>query len=500
MRKTRYLPILVPLVLIFAFTSCSLIVSSHESPSSSVTVNLPSRSRFMTYRAEEVIQNATSQGTSSSSSSSSSQTTESSGSEGLTLKYNLILATEEGKTYDKITGHEEGPAVFKEVPEGTYKISVQALDPNDNVFATGQSELFQVTGDKESIVDILLYLLKFTVSFDANGGSGSLESLTISGTNQFMVPYIFGIEPPAEYVFTGWALSPSAQKPDYMPGQIIILTEDITLYALWSDINASVSSFAELKSAIESGKRNITLCNDINIDEDFTITASDTLPVKINGDSSYHITSSAGDLSFTYVNFNDGHSETDGGMICKTGGSLTLTSCEFTDCTTIYGGSYPTSGRGGAIYAENSSISIQGSYFSYTTDATNPCAQNGGFAYINATCTDVNIKASTFSGGYTYSSGGALAIFCSATIGGDGDWDGCTFQNNRANSYGGAITSNNTGTPKTIYIKKTLFQENSAQGGGNDINTPSETVQLDGECYATDIYGNKLTIDIKITD
>lgn len=496
MRKTKHLLIPFFLLLFIAFSSCSLLGSSSEVSSSSVTVNLPSRSgRIMSSRSD-AIQVTNPQGAGQDSQES---TTETSGSTDFTIKYNLILATDDGKTYDKITGHKEGPAVFREVAEGTYTISVQALDPNDNVFAAGQSELFQVTGGRESIVDILLHLLKFTVSFEANGGSGSMESTIITGTNQFVVPYIFGITKPAEYVFTGWALSPSAQEPDYLPNQIITLTKDITLYALWSDINASVSSFAELKSAIESGKRNITLCNDITIDEDFTITASDSLPVKINGDSSYHITSSAGDLSFTYVNFNDGHSETDGGMICKTGGSLTLTDCAFINCNTVYGDSYPTSGRGGAIYAENSVINIAVTYFGYE-DETNPCAQNGGFAYINNTCTNVNIKASTFSGGYANSSGGALALFCSATIGGDNDWDGCTFQNNRAKSYGGAITSFNTGTPKTIYIKKTLFQENSAQGGGNDINTPSETVQLDDDCYATNIYGDNLTIDIKITD
>ncbi|MCQ2247714.1 MAG: InlB B-repeat-containing protein [Treponema sp.] len=475
MRKIKYIPILVPLVLIFAFTSCSLIVSSHESPSSSVTVNLPSRSRFMTYRAEEVIQTETSQGTSSSSSSSSSQTTETSGSENFTIKYNLILATDDGKTYDKITGHEEGPAVFKEVQEGTYKISVQALDPNDNIFATGQSELFQVTGDRESIVDILLYLLKFTVSFDANGGSGSLESTIITGTNQFMVPYIFGIEPPAEYVFTGWALSPSAQEPDYLPNQIITLTKDITLYALWSDINASVSSFAELKSAIESGKRNITLCNDINIDEDFTITASDSLPVKINGDSSYHITASGKNLSFTYVEFSNGYSNSDaGGMIEITGSSwLTLTECTFNNCSTS-GGSYTC---GGTIYVEDSSLYVNGCSFTYSSEELK-AAENGGFIYIGSGAGTIIISASTFSGGYA-SKGGAIYTLSNADIGGSGEWEGCTFQNSIASSNGGAIYAGNASAIE-INIRNTYFDSNSSTGDeSHDIYSNKATITID---------------------
>ena len=475
MRKTKHLLIPFFLLLFIAFSSCSLLVSSSEVSSSSVTVNLPSRSgRIMSSRSD-AIQVTNPQGAGQ---DSQENTTETSGSTDFITKYNLILTTDDGKTYDKITGHKEGPAVFREVAEGTYTISVQALDPNDNVFAAGQSELFQVTGGRESIVDILLYLLKFTVSFEANGGSGSMESTIITGTNQFMVPYIFGIEPPAEYVFTGWSLSPSAQKPDYLPNQIITLTKDITLYALWSDINASVSSFAELKSAIESGKRNITLCNDITIDEDFTITASDTLPVKINGDSSYHLTSSGKNLSFIYVEFSNGYSNS-GGMIEITGSSwLTLTECTFDNCSTS-GGSYTC---GGTIYVEDSSLYIDGCSFTYSSEELK-AAENGGFIYIGSGAGTIIISASTFSGGYA-SKGGAIYTLSNADITGNSETDSCTFVGNIASSNGGAIYAGNTSAIE-INIRNTYFQSNTSAGDeSHDIYSNKATITIDGESFS----------------
>lgn len=480
MRKTKHLLIPFFLLLFIAFSSCSLLVSSSEVSSSSVTVNLPSRSgRIMSSRSD-VIQVTNPQGAGQDSQES---TTETSGSTDFTIKYNLILATDDGKTYDKITGHKEGPAVFREVAEGTYTISVQALDPNDNVFAAGQSELFQVTGGRESIVDILLYLLKFTVSFDANGGSGSLESTIITGTNQFMVPYIFGIDPPAEYVFTGWALSPSAQEPDYLPNQIITLTKDITLYALWSDINASVSSFAELKSAIESGKRNITLCNDINIDEDFIIEATEDLPVKIDGDSSYHLTSSGKNLSFTYVEFSNGYSNSGaGGMIEITGSSwLTLTNCDFNNCRTP-GGSYAC---GGAIYVEDSSLYVDGCSFTYSSEELK-AAENGGFIYIGSGAATIIINAATFSGGYA-SKGGAIYTLSNADIRGNSETDSCTFVGNTASSNGGAIYAGNASAIE-INIRNTYFDSNRSTGDeSHDIYSNKATITIDENSLSYDM-------------
>ncbi len=491
MRKTKYIPILIPLFLILALSSCSLLVSSNEVSSSSVTVNLPSRSsRFSGSRSNEI-------GTIGSSgdpsdtpmhgTSSPSQTTSSSETslQDSVSSYNLQLMTEEDRIYARIDSHEKGPAVFDEVAEGTYKVAVQALDVNGNIFAAGQSQLFQVSGGKESSVDILLNLLKFTVNFNANGGLGeSPEPWVIMGTNTIFLPSAssFNFIPPTQnLIFSGWALSPAAQKPDCLPDHIFLLSEDVTFYALWTDINASVSSFTELKAAIESGKRNITLCNDINIDEDFYITASETFPVKINGDSSYHLTSSGKNLSFTYVEFSNGYSNSGaGGMIETTGSSwLTLTDCTFDNCRTT-GGSNTS---GGTIYVEDSSLYVDGCSFYYSSEELK-AADNGGFIYIGSGAYTIIINASTFSGGYA-TKGGSIYTLSSAVIGGSGNWNGCTFQNSTASDNGGAIYAGNTSAIE-ININNTFFDSNSSAGDeSHDIYSNKATITIDENSFSS---------------
>lgn len=69
---------------------------------------------------------------------------------------------------------------------------------------------------------------QYTVSFNANGGSGSMESVTVSDST-YKLPGSF-FRAPANTYFAGWSLSPDGEA---LLVSSITLEGDTVLYALW---------------------------------------------------------------------------------------------------------------------------------------------------------------------------------------------------------------------------------------------------------------------------
>ena len=92
------------------------------------------------------------------------------------------------------------------------------------------SVLMPTTDDELAELDALL---KYTVYFDANGGTNApLSQIKTEYKNMVIksnMPSRDG------YTFAGWATSPYAQTAEYVPGGMYSKDEDITLYAVWSD-------------------------------------------------------------------------------------------------------------------------------------------------------------------------------------------------------------------------------------------------------------------------
>ncbi len=73
----------------------------------------------------------------------------------------------------------------------------------------------------------------YTVTFDANGGSGVMSDQTFTeGVAQALTANAFTR---TDYNFDGWATS-AAGSVDYTDGQSVTMTADITLYAVWSEV------------------------------------------------------------------------------------------------------------------------------------------------------------------------------------------------------------------------------------------------------------------------
>ena len=74
-----------------------------------------------------------------------------------------------------------------------------------------------------------IWIAVYTISFNANGGSGSIASIETEGaltipSNAFTL---------SGYAFNGWNTSPDGTGTAYSAGQSITVTSDLTLYAVW---------------------------------------------------------------------------------------------------------------------------------------------------------------------------------------------------------------------------------------------------------------------------
>ena len=80
--------------------------------------------------------------------------------------------------------------------------------------------------------------VSYTVTFNANKGTGTMEAQTVSGTavlNKNAFTYV-------NHEFTGWNTMANGYGTAYVDGAEVTLTADITLYAQWKDTYYSVIS------------------------------------------------------------------------------------------------------------------------------------------------------------------------------------------------------------------------------------------------------------------
>ena len=141
----------------------------------------------------------------------------------------------------------------------------------------------------------------FVISFDANGGSGSMDSAVVyEGHQSYLLPAC-GFTAPAGKVFLGWSYSSDGEliEPDWV-GQIEI-TQDTTLYAQWTNQQAAwgtdenhLTSVGTLSQAAEAEDgQYIKVLNDCSITDTVYIDKDVTLDLNgktvTEGDNIYQI-------------------------------------------------------------------------------------------------------------------------------------------------------------------------------------------------------------------
>lgn len=78
---------------------------------------------------------------------------------------------------------------------------------------------------------------KFSVTYDANGGTGSVTDSSSPYTygSEVTVKASTGITPPASKTFSGWALTADATVKDYSANDKFTIKDSVKLYAVYTD-------------------------------------------------------------------------------------------------------------------------------------------------------------------------------------------------------------------------------------------------------------------------
>ncbi len=122
---------------------------------------------------------------------------------------------------------------------------------------------------------------KYKVTFNANGGTGTMADQEFEenvaenlDTNAFTR---------ADYKFTGWNTKADGTGTAYADGQSVTLTESITLYAQWEEIEKPVTYTVEFKYT-DGSEALPTVTKDLLSAEDYVLTATDVKDVEHNVD------------------------------------------------------------------------------------------------------------------------------------------------------------------------------------------------------------------------
>ena len=103
----------------------------------------------------------------------------------------------------------------------------------DSVFTfTGWTpELATVVGDATYTATFASLPRKFTLSYDANGGSGAPVQQTAVSGDTFVISSLSPVQ--EGWYFLGWAETADADRAEFIPGDSFTSETDVTLYAVW---------------------------------------------------------------------------------------------------------------------------------------------------------------------------------------------------------------------------------------------------------------------------
>lgn len=139
----------------------------------------------------------------------------------------------------KATGHPGETVVINDMVPGKYTVTVDALTVSNEKILVGSAETYVVSGQTASVMIKMKYApgQTVTITFDSNGGSGSLDSQTVKvGESVELSANTFTKqEGSSNLTFIGWALSPSSTTVVYNDKQIISPDTNLTLYAVWTN-------------------------------------------------------------------------------------------------------------------------------------------------------------------------------------------------------------------------------------------------------------------------
>ena len=353
-------------------------------------------------------------------------------------------------------------ATFNEVTVGITAVifvEIYETDPADtsqNLAYKGNSKIFTVQeGENNVEIELTYSLNQYTVQFVLNGGSftesGKETSLSVpSGTGVVLKNY--QVER-SGYEFGGWYYDDAFKTPVDDSGIVTPNTDNttsgtLTLYARWEAVNNSITSFADLQSAITSASETIHVAGDFVISDTLTISSATTIIAdattaftRATGFTGTLFTNSA---EFTLQGSENARITIDGNDIeasapaIQSTANLTLTYCNFEN-------NINTSTDGGAIFVDTAAeVTLSASNCNFTNNKVTVSVTAGGAVAIDGSKVNSTITKSNFiNNSAERNGGGALYINGSSTTNYLHTIKDCQFNENKTkldtSNFGGAI-------------------------------------------------------------
>ncbi len=102
----------------------------------------------------------------------------------------------------------------------------------------------------------------YTITFDANSGTGSIESITeVAGTKIVLPAGAEFSEDGFDYIFAGWNTKANATGKNYAAGEKITLNSNLTLYAKWG--LTAEDALKKIQSITESGVHTVSIVGNV---------------------------------------------------------------------------------------------------------------------------------------------------------------------------------------------------------------------------------------------
>ena len=123
-------------------------------------------------------------------------------------------------------------------------------------YKDNQEVVFDFNTPVEDNLTLVAYTVKlYEVSFDANGGNGSMESVMVGMNHSWQLPEC-GFLPPDGMEFDCWSIFDAwnAQSTNYVAGDSYVVTQAVTVKAIWKEAEAKVPADVDAVATNLDGK------------------------------------------------------------------------------------------------------------------------------------------------------------------------------------------------------------------------------------------------------